>query len=77
MGSDKLLEIYQMAIAQPELNERLQTNCFDISWLQSRLEKEDYINLEEIIFDYGNKNDEILFKAGFQYAWKLFLQCNK
>lgn len=77
MDNDKIQEIYQTAITQPKFNEQLRKNDFDILWLKSKLKQDDYVKLEEIIFDYANNNDEILFKAGFQYAWDLFLQCNK
>ncbi len=74
---DRIREIYQTAITQPEFTQLLKKNDFNISWLKSKLEYEDYEKLEEMIFEYGNKNDEIMFKAGFQYAWDLFLQCTK
>lgn len=76
MDNDKILEIYVAAINKPEFNEQLQHNSFDVSWLKPKLDQNDYYKLEEIIFDYGNYNDELLFKAAFQYAWDLFLQCN-
>lgn len=74
---DKLSEIYQTVITKQEFYDLFQSNSFDISWLKPKLETKDYLNLEDIIFDYVNKNDELLFKAGFRYAWALFLQCNK
>lgn len=77
MDNDRIQEIYQTVIVQPEFSELLQRNNFDISWLKSKLEDEEYEKLEDMIFDYGNQNDEIIFKAGFHYAWDLFLQCNK
>lgn len=77
MNSNRIQDIYLMAITQPEFNEQLRKNDFDILWLKSKLKQDDYVKLKEIIFDYGNNNNEILFKAGFQYAWDLFLQCNK
>lgn len=75
MGKDRILEIYQMVISQQEFYNLALENNYDISWLKSKLEEDEYIRLENEILDYGNKNDEILFRAGFQYAWDLFQQC--
>lgn len=77
MYKDRIAEIYQTALARPDLNHLLSQNDFDLSWLKPKLEPEEYTKLEEVIFSYGNKNDEILFQVGFQYAWDLFLQCSK
>lgn len=77
MENDLIYELYQSVIEKPEFREVTLKNSFDISWLKSKLENSEYEQLEDMIFDYGNKNDEILFKEGFRSAWNLFLQCCK
>lgn len=77
MTRDRITEIFYMIIEKPEYSELLLKNVYDISWLKQRLEYEEYTRLEDIILAYGCKNDEILFSAGFQFAWELFQQCNQ
>lgn len=53
----------------------LMKNEFNISELKAKLDYEEYYQLEKHILDYSSKNDEILFEAGFCYAWSLFCDC--
>lgn len=46
MGKDRILEIYQMVISQQEFYNLALENNYDISWLKSKLEEDEYIRLE-------------------------------
>ena len=47
----------------------------DLDWLAGKLDKEDYRKLENYILNLWLKNDELLFRVGFRYAWSLFNEC--
>lgn len=50
-------------------------NKLDMDWLMGKLEKEDYHRLENYVLDYSSRNDELIFRLGFRYAWSLFTEC--
>lgn len=75
MGKDILSELYLLRTNGEPFYERARGNNFDIPWLQDRLSVEEYRRLENAILEYGSRNDEILFRAGFQCAWDLFRCC--
>lgn len=55
--------------------EILMHNDFDIDWLKEKLEHDDYLKLEDYILYYCSRNDELIFRLGFKYAWSLFHEC--
>ena len=71
----KISDIYDIFVASQNCYNMLCDNKLDIEWLKENMSREEYCKLENHIMDYSSKNDEILFKAGFQYAWSLFLEC--
>lgn len=71
----KISDIYNVFVASQNCYNMLCDNKLDIEWLKENMSREEYCKLENHIMDYSSKNDEILFKAGFQYAWSLFLEC--
>lgn len=52
-------------------------NDFDIDWLKGELKLDDFLKLEDYILSYCSKNDELIFRLGFKYAWSLFRECVK
>lgn len=73
----RIHEIYEKYVKSWEYNEILMNNDFDIDWLEDILDMKDYRRLENIILQYGSRNDELLFTLGFKYAWSLFTECAK
>lgn len=73
----KIHEIYEQYTNSREFNKILMHNDFDITWLQDELDFEKYRKLENYILSYCSRNDELLFKTGFKYAWALFQECAK
>lgn len=73
----KIHEIYEQFVNSWEYNQILLHHDFDIDWLLGELAPEDYRKLENYILHYCSRNDELLFRLGFQYAWSLFLECTK
>ncbi len=71
----KIHDIYERFANTPEFNNSLMHNDFDIDWLQGELEPDDYLKLEDYILYYCSRNDELLFRLGFKYAWALFHEC--
>lgn len=49
----------------------------DLDWLAGKLDKEDYRKLKNYILNLLFKNDELIFRVGFRYAWSLFNECPK
>lgn len=74
--NNRIHEIYKRFINSWEYNQVLMHNDFDIEWLKRELNIEDYRRLEDYFLYYCSKNDELLFKLGFQYAWSLFHECS-
>ena len=58
-----------------EYNHIMMQNNVDIDWLEGKLEKEDYRKLENYILNLCLRNDELIFRLGFRYAWSLFTEC--
>lgn len=58
-----------------EYNRIMMKNNVDLDWLEGKLDKEDYRELENYILNLWLKNDELLFGLGFRYAWSLFTEC--
>lgn len=71
----KIHEIYERFTNSWEYNNALMHNDFDIDWLDEKLDIKDYRKLEDYILRYCSRNDEILFRLGFKYAWSLFHEC--
>lgn len=71
----RIHEIYEKYINSLEYDEIRKNNDFNIDWLDDILEVKDYRKLEKDIFEYSQKNDELLFTLGFKYAWSLFHEC--
>lgn len=60
-----------------EYNQIMMQNDVDLEWLVEKLEKEDFQKLEDYIMHLCLKNDELIFRLGFRYAWSLFTECDK
>ena len=58
-----------------EYNHIMLQNEIDLNWLKEKLDSEDYQELEKYIMDLCMKNDELIFRLGFRYAWSLFTEC--
>ena len=58
-----------------EIFERF-TNSWEY-WLEGKLERNDYQRLEKYIMNLWLKNDELIFRLGFRYAWSLFSECSE
>lgn len=71
----RIRDIYESFARSREYNEMLMKNEYDIAWLEKKISEKEFCRLERHILDYSSKNDEILFKAGFRYAWSLFCEC--
>lgn len=73
----KIHEIYERFANSWEYDLILRHNDFDIDELVEGMELEAYRKLEDYILEYCSKNDELLFRLGFKYAWSLFIECSK
>jgi hypothetical protein len=73
----KIHEIYERFANSWEYDLILRHNDFDIDELVGGMELEAYRKLEDYILEYCSKNDELLFRLGFKYAWSLFTECAK
>ena len=71
----KIHDLYERFTNSWEYNDALMHNDFDIDWLQGELDIENYQKLEDYILYYCSRNDELLFRLGFKYAWSLFHEC--
>mgnify|MGYP001146954705 CR=1 FL=1 len=60
-----------------EYNRIMMKNNVDLDWLEGKLDKKDYRKLEDYILNLWLKNDELLFRVGFRYAWSLFNECTQ
>lgn len=58
-----------------EYNHIMMQNDIDLDWLEEKLDGEDYRKLEKYILNLCLKNDELIFRLGFRYAWSLFNEC--
>lgn len=74
-SDSKINDIYQRFADSWEYGLILKHNDFDINWLMGILESDEYYKLEKYILRYCSKNDELLFRLGFKYAWSLFSEC--
>lgn len=73
----KIHEIYERFANSWEYDLILRHNDFNIEDLVGNMELKAYQKLEDYILYYCSKNDELLFRLGFKYAWSLFLECSK
>lgn len=73
----KIHEIYERFANSWEYDLILRHNDFNIEDLVGDMELKAYQKLEDYILCYCSKNDELLFRLGFKYAWSLFLECSK
>lgn len=71
----KIHDLYERFTNSWEYNDALMHNDFDIDWLLGELDIENYRKLEDYILYYCSRNDELLFRLGFKYAWSLFHEC--
>lgn len=71
----RIHEMFEKFTNSWEYNHTLMKNKLDIDWLMRKLEKEDYQRLENYVLDYSSRNDELIFRLGFRYAWSLFTEC--
>lgn len=76
-ADSKIHEIYERFANSWEYNEILMNHTFDIEWLIDMIDTENYQKLEDYILKYCSRNDELLFRLGFKYAWSLFHECEK
>lgn len=74
-AESKIHEIYERFTNSWEYNNTLMNHDFDIDWLLDKLDIQDYHRLEKYILKYSSKNDELIFRLGFKYAWSLFTEC--
>lgn len=74
-ADSKINEIYEWYTNSREFNAALMHNDFDIDWLEGELNLENYRKLEDYFLYYCSRNDELLFRLGFKYAWSLFHEC--
>lgn len=58
-----------------EYNHVMMKNNVDLDWLEGKLDKKDYRKLEDYMLHLCLRNDELLFRLGFRYAWSLFTEC--
>ena len=58
-----------------EYNHIMMQNDVDLDWLEEKLDRGDYRKLEKYIMNLCLKNDELIFRLGFRYAWSLFTEC--
>ena len=58
-----------------EYNHIMMQNDVDLDWLEEKLDRDDYRKLEKYILNQYLKNDELIFRLGFRYAWSLFSEC--
>ena len=74
-ADSKINDIYERYTNSWEFNNVMKHNDFDIDWLKGKLELDDFLKLEDYILSYCSKNDELIFRLGFKYAWSLFHEC--
>ena len=71
----RIHEIFEKFTNSWEYNHILMKNKLDIDWLMGKLEMRDYQRVEDYILDNSSRNDELIFRLGFRYAWSLFTEC--
>lgn len=76
-ADSKINDIYERYTNSWEFNNVMKHNDFDIDWLKGELELDDLLKLEDYILSYCSKNDELIFRLGFKYAWSLFHECSE
>lgn len=72
----KIHEIFENCASGREYNDALMREDIDLEWLLGELELKDFRKLEDYILRYSSRNEEIVFRQGFQYAWSLFCECS-
>ena len=73
--NSKIHGIFERFTNTWEYNNVMMKNNVDLDWLEGKLDKKDYRKLEDYILNLWLKNDELLFRVGFRYAWSLFNEC--
>ena len=73
--NSKIHGIFEIFTNTWEYNNVMMKNNVDLDWLEGKLDKKDYRKLEDYILNLWLKNDELLFRVGFRYAWSLFTEC--
>ena len=74
---NKIHEIYERFANSWAYDLILRHNDFDIDGIVGDMEIKVYRKLEDYIIQYCTKNNELLFRLGFKYAWSLFIECSK
>lgn len=73
----RIHEIYKRFADSWEFDAILRHNDFEIDDLVGDMELGAYRKLENYILQYCSRNNELLFRMGFKYAWSLFMECAK
>lgn len=74
---NKIHQIYERFANSWEYDVILRHNDLDIEDLVGDMDIKAYRKLEDYIIQYCTKNNELLFRLGFKYAWSLFMECSK
>ncbi len=74
---NKIHEIYERFASSWEYDLIMRHNDIDIEDLVGDMELKAYRKLEDYILSYCTKNNELMFRLGFKYAWSLFMECSK
>jgi hypothetical protein len=75
--AQRIEEIYQNYLDSIEFVKMAREADTDISWLEDKLDREDWLRLEEEISSYHLNNGKAYFVSGFRFAWELFEQCDE
>ena len=75
--NSRIHEIFERFTNSWEYNNMMMKNAVDLDWLEGKLERNDYQRLEKYIMNLWLKNDELVFRLGFRYAWSLFSECSE
>lgn len=73
--NSRIHETFERFTNSWEYNNVMMKNTVDLDWLEGKLDKNDYQKLEKYIMNLWLKNDELIFRLGFRYAWSLFSEC--
>lgn len=73
--NSRIYGIFEGVTNSWEYNHVMMQNNMDLDWLAEKLEREDYQKLEDDILRFCLKNDKLVFRMGFRYAWSLFSEC--
>ncbi len=69
---EKLDEIYKIFLEFEVIDKFINKNKFNFGKYEQLLSKDEFENLEDDIFEFVTKNDKLMFKGAFCYAYKLF-----